>query len=203
MVVVVVLALLREQNCTSFNGASLSLPIVVFIMRLRSPSRTPWYPSPPPSFSWNRALSLSPSALDFFLLAYPEDFLRRAMRFCYINIGSISKRTPFYQSSPLPPFFVLLLWGREARGQGGNGCTTHEIYANWNGMSRIRWKLFNVDNVIRNRSEGGCVRVRMSDISGCRVKSSRCSRARKLLKEIRNFDLSKLGRPRHLPPRRT
>lgn len=89
-------------------------------MRLRFPSRPRGAPFSPPSFSWNRALSLSPSAFGFFLLAYPEDFLRRAMRFCYINIGSISKRTPFYQSSPLPPFFVSSSPGKgERRAAGG------------------------------------------------------------------------------------
>lgn len=35
-------------------------------------------------------------------------------------------------------------------------CAAHEIYANWNGVSRIRWKLFNVDNVIRNWAGASC-----------------------------------------------
>lgn len=162
VVVVVVLALLREQNCTSFNGTfSLSLPIVVFIMRLRSPSRPLGTPS---SFSRNRArfLSLFWRRI-FFLLAYPEDFLRRAMRFCYINIGSISKRTPFYQPSPRFSLFFC-----EERREGWWLHDARDLRKlKRRGVSRIRWKLFSVDNVIRNRAGAtlGYIRVRMSDMS--------------------------------------
>lgn len=98
-------------------GLSLS-PHCSFHNASTLPLSSPWYPSPSIFLLKPRAFSLS-FRVGFFLLAYPEDFLRRAMRFCYINIGSISKRTPFYQPSPLPPFFVLLLRGKEARGPGG------------------------------------------------------------------------------------
>lgn len=145
-------------------------------MRLRSPLspapplETPVLPPPSVPLSEPRAFSLRDGF--FFLLAYPEDFLRRATRFCYINIGSISKRTPFYQAPFSSPPPVSPPRGFDS------GCTAHEIYANWNGVSRIRWKLFNVDNVIRNRAGancGGCVRGLPPWVTqASAVKSFRC-----------------------------
>lgn len=99
-------------------------------MRLRFAPPRPFALSEPHAFFFlslylSIYLSLSLRA-EFFLLAYPEDFFRAATRFCYINIGSISKRTPFYRPlTPLAaPSFALPL-----RGVGG-GCTPYEICAN-------------------------------------------------------------------------